>query len=145
MIKPTELRIGNYVEYDNNGTPVRVKMLSASNIYYNESCYSPFTTMNAIPLTEEWLVNFGFIKNRKKETKECEYIKALPYDLLYITIDLGENYKVVVDDKELPVAPYISLGYFSEGYKMHNAKEVHTLQNLYFALTGKELTIDKTT
>jgi hypothetical protein len=67
--------------------------------------------LNGIPLTEEWLVTFGF-----------EYIEEYKWweiDWCNFTIDLGGEYEFE--------------------FAFHPIKYVHQLQNLYFALTGKEL------
>ena len=66
-----------------------------------------------IQLTEEWLVKFGFIKR----TPTGYY-----FDMGRMSINLPDfEYKNIRIDVKL--------------------KYVHQLQNLYFALTGEELTI----
>jgi hypothetical protein len=78
-----------------------------------------------IPLTEEWLLRMGF---EKKEnglfTKKLEYI--------YNSIKYCEDYKIWIyynDDNDAACNSIADLNF------------VHELQNLYFALTKKELTI----
>ena len=73
-----------------------------------------------IPLTEDWLIKFGF---RKKERKMD---KSHNFDL-----NISKHYVVRVSGGEIYL-PYI--GWTGKMY-------VHQLQNLYFALTGEELTI----
>lgn len=73
-----------------------------------------------IPLTEEWLVKFGF------EKREDDFYKyPLCIDFIYSNLSVliydGRNYFVDSHDK---------------------IKYVHQLQNLYFALTGEELSIN---
>lgn len=68
--------------------------------------------VNAIPLTEEWLRKFGFEK-------------------------LQETY--FNGDFELDITDAGFL--FSETYIKVSCKYVHQLQNIYFALTGKELEV----
>lgn len=77
--------------------------------------YSQFDEfIEPIPLTDEWLVKFGFEKSYKS------FVKG---DFTFIT-NHGLAYKLTIITN-LP-------------------KYVHQLQNLYFALTGEELEIEKT-
>lgn len=107
-----ELRIGNLV-LDSLGV-VEISISTDLN-YFNEKSnlgkiefsdiYKP------IPLTEEWLMNFGSV------------------DGFY----LPNNIYTFVD---------FTLWDYKEGYIIaKDVKYVHQLQNLYFALTGEELTV----
>ena len=77
--------------------------------------------LRPIPLTEEWLVKFGFIQTIIGFESVNEYfpfsieINSLGVAELYIEFYGGDKYKKLI-------------------------KYVHQLQNLYFALTGEELT-----
>lgn len=73
---------------------------------------------NPIPLTEEWLIRFGFEKNSKNNY----YHDKLNY--------LYQSGNVFLDDGN-------DSGW-SVGLKI---EYVHQLQNLHFGLTGEELTI----
>jgi len=103
-----QLRIGNYVDLS-EGFSVHNDILTVSikNIgWYNE--FKP------IPLTEEWLIKFGFeILNKNA---------IYNYLLLYWNIK-DEEYDFVREGKATTI------------------KYIHQLQNLYFALTEEELTI----
>jgi len=70
-----------------------------------------------IPLTNEWLVKFGFEKN-----ETYTYLKKNKF-----IIDLNEN---------------MSNYYLCDIDIRVDIKHVHQLQNLYFALTGEELKIN---
>lgn len=70
-----------------------------------------------IPLTEEWLLKFGF-------THEGGY--------LWDCKDLG--YQRFIKN-------HLIKGYFETHYANKHIQYIHQLQNLYFALTGKELTL----
>ena len=118
-ITASELRIGNYV-FDGNRELTQVKSiiegainyeLDYGNLWANQECY--FENLNPIPITEEWLLKFGFEK--------CEYLK-----------NTWDNGSII-----------ISLKYDIFYYELLNGtvdiKYIHQLQNLYFALTGKEL------
>lgn len=69
-----------------------------------------------IPLTEEWLLKFGFNKFK------------------------GNNTDCFLDDFETSCNMEL---FFWKGTQIKNIKYVHQLQNLYFALTGEELTLNK--
>lgn len=85
-----------------------------------------------IPLTEEWLLRFGFKKNEPEISdgyfnwwnKE----KSVSVDVEYVLTDNGVEllYYYVLQDIN-GCRPYKHIIY------------VHQLQNLYFALTGQEL------
>ena len=68
-----------------------------------------------IPLTEEWLLKFGFMKSMSNWYSNNDY--AIELCESFIQIDIG--YTTITVD----------------------VKYVHQLQNLYFALTGEELEI----
>ena len=72
----------------------------------------------------------------------------------YSPIPLTEDWLIRASGKKDQLAPYIDFGYFEltkadndwyfvekEGVRLCAIKYVHQLQNLYFALTGKELEI----
>ena len=73
--------------------------------------------LTGIKITEEWLLKFGF-----KETKEDKKLKWFSKDRLDIV--LGEDNFIVFDHLVLK-----------------HLKCVHQLQNLYFSLTARELTV----
>jgi hypothetical protein len=85
-----------------------------------------------ISLTEGWLRKFGF------ECRESTAAKEYYLGLNNVTNDW--LFSIVWLDKPesfgYPNAPFYRNG-------RHTLYYVHQLQNLYFALTGEELTIDK--
>lgn len=118
---PQELRIGNFVNKDE-------EVFSISYDGDIELCYdtpekgSGFYTdtiinVKPIPLTEEWLEKFGF-----EMGKNPKIIQLFPMQLL-----------------ETPNGFEYFLGH-GFGGKFIVIKYLHQLQNLYFALTGEELT-----
>jgi len=108
-MKASELRIGNYIEV--NG---EIRQVTSGIIVTIDTISKPDT--KPIPLTEEWLLKFGF------DEKGIGYAKGFIYLWHY---DDGIFLELVSDSNS------------------HNTplKYVHQLQNLYFALTGEELTI----
>ena len=116
-----ELRIGNYIMFsDNNGISYR----KISCIKINEfGFYSDIDGVNLgickpIPLTEEWLLKFGFV-----ESQDIDTIFGLKLnDFWYINeFQIRNKFNAILLEVEL--------------------KYVHQLQNLYFALTNEELTL----
>lgn len=124
-----ELRIGNYYEiFDHKFNPdfngVRCfELETASEIFKAFSDGSIFK-ISGIPLTEEWLLRFGF---------------KLKFDNIYTyPFKVSDNF--VVDIKFEGWPENISL-ITNEYFSSNSVKYVHQLQNLYFALTGEELTL----
>jgi hypothetical protein len=75
---------------------------------------STLSHIKPIPLTEEWFLKFGFHKKYKSYEKgDFSFING-GYNKLAYKLSIIEN----------------------------TPKYVHQLQNLYFALTGEELTIE---
>lgn len=119
-MKANELRIGNFVFTDN----IELLEVSAGDLVVMDNFPDDY---KPIPITEEWLVKFGFIESEPTEcgiryfSMEVNFAKIfhiLIYKNLKIdfTIDCEEFYKVLTE-----------------------IKYVHQLQNLYFALTREEL------
>ena len=111
-MKASELRIGNYVVQPSTPfDPVRVT-LSALQYYGND--------LIPIPITEEWLLKFGF-------EKDGNYfdIDVNGYSLSIFNL---QEYSVS-ENKDDETNAWFSINY------------VRQLQNLYSALTNKELTL----
>lgn len=116
-MKTSELRLGNLVQY--GGVTAKVSHIEKS-FFYCESELIYFTRdgergAKPIPLTEEWLLKFGFVKHGK-------------YGYFYIDffiVDLDMNGQFYMCDIDIHIV----------------LKHVHQLQNLYFACTGEELTL----
>jgi len=121
-MKANELRIGNLVERDGNILEV-IKMAKDGIVNYDLVRKSQGMHVNSgnvipIPLTEEWLLKFGF--ENKLENK-------------YFHKDFNRLYCNI----ENPLIKHLGNinGILAE------IKFVHQLQNLFFALTGEELKI----
>ena len=88
------------------------------------------TAPEPIPLTEDWLLRFGF---QKRESSTCNawYIgtNEITHDWLFDIVWLHRP--------ELINSP--NFPFYRNG--RHLIQYVHTLQNLYFSLCGKELEI----
>lgn len=112
-----ELRIGNWVEI----------IQPTKEIYttIQPSCFSVeiISHYQPIPLTKEWLLRFGFYENRN-HNPSWQLDVNLGFSI-WGRVKTGFN--VFVDSDEI-------------GYPINH---VHQLQNLYFALTGEELTLQQ--
>ncbi len=117
-----ELRIGNLFtdKYSKNIIPV-LELSRNGNIVFDFECAGVWQA-EAIPLTEQWLFNFGFEKGNYEE-----WSLYLPDDNLSCKFEL--KYNEIYGYRLCQEGCFV----FSE------IKYIHQLQNLYFALTGKEL------
>ena len=124
-----ELRIGNWVKQGRANVQVTGAMIQEIN---QELLY-----VDPIPLTEERLLKFGF-----------DLIPFVaPSQSCGVDLYHGYNYAVL----KIGYKTELILRYKSdfskiriEGFYSSELKYVHQLQNLYFALTGEELTIKQT-
>jgi len=115
-MKAQELRIGNYVNISKE--VCKMQLVNFVEIHYTEYFFENY---EPIPLTEEWLMNFGF------ELINNDYWQSRSLELkLHWTVNKNKMIPEF-NDKRLIV-----------GYDF---KHVHQLQNLYFALTNEELKI----
>jgi len=135
-----ELRIGNLVygvsdrietvvELDQYSITAYAGKLIESQATFSQEDFSP------IPLTEEWLVKFGF--NKKGESR------------------YGFKYNYPMADWGFTIEPSFKEGKWFFGHEYYDSGDdnldytslnfcvdlqyVHTLQNIFFALTGEEL------
>ena len=114
-MKAPELRIGNWI----NEKGKLKQVYSVSN--HNAKDYSK---LKPTPLTEEWLLKFGFEKD-ECEFSNTEWSKYVPHASMSF-YETENGYQRLFDD------------HYDVGIEI---KYVHQLQNLYFALVGEELTI----
>ena len=139
-MKANELRIGNWIKFDNHlgdkrDVLVTPRMFRQLGMDLSENLNLELNGYHLpIPLTDEWLVRFGF-KNRFLEVI-CQNNKVLEIefdgtnDNIYQT-EICVYERIIVDgETESDKVNYININHI---------KHVHQLQNLYFALTGDEL------
>jgi hypothetical protein len=124
-MKATELRIGNLVNYkivdelDERKEWFEPCEIDAVDLQVIDSDYQP------IPLTEEWLLRLGF-----EDKKTCFNLSKREE----LGHDFGDFAVSKYDDTQMKV--WRGDRYIGGCHIQH----VHQLQNLYFALTGEELT-----
>lgn len=120
-------RFGNIVLFRNIKMPSgflegRIESIDKNHIkgvsIYNDSAelFSGVWEAKGIPLTEEWLVRLGF-----KASGDKYYLNTGYFEFVY-------KHELFLDVE----GQWLCL----------NIKHVHSLQNLYFALTNTELTIN---
>ena len=127
-MKANELRIGNIFRDKYTRMMIIVIGLTDNEITFSGEFDGEWQA-EPIPLTEECLLRFGFEKDDKFGNWHLDHLEIYKKDLSIIGIDDKGNiywYFYAADD------------YYSWTQKLDY---VHQLQNLYFALTGKELTI----
>jgi len=116
-MKSNELRIGNYILHEptiDDWEEIIVTLPSLLQVDISSESYC------GIPLTEEWLLRFGF----EKLTEKGSGFKSTSYTYT------GKVALIVHFD-----GVRLSVNFWQGNEK----KYVHQLQNLYFALTGEEL------
>jgi hypothetical protein len=127
-MKANELRIGNYVYEllvkDNCFVNTEIQLHTVGE--YVISSVEKGRAM-PIPLTEEWLIKFGF---------ESVGLGGNRF-VLYNAIDGTSNFVIETDGIILYPQIDYDIVCWSE------FKYVHQLQNLYFALTGEELILSE--
>ena len=137
-ILANELRLGNYIELKFTDEVIQKSLgdkFSVEQINYHhikDLCVNDESVIyKPIPLTEEWLLNFGFIKD-EYQAKECGE-------------DVGDLFsfkKIYICKKENDFFHYIEID-SDEFYSFCSTLiiNIHDLQNLYFAITRVELTL----
>ena len=114
-MKANELRIGNIIGSIHTDITWKVDLFLFNEIFDDQTYLDH---LKPIPLTEEWLLKFGFEKKKGY------------YDRYYYSID-GMDIRIDGDMFETEVGECL--------YK--SIKYVHQLQNLFFAHNDQELTM----
>lgn len=128
-MKVNEVRIDNLVSYGDNICLVRSIYLTHFSCVnmdngtdYGNSLQSNY---KPIPLTEEWLLKFGF--------------EIIPYENKEVYYSITDKVAMSYDDFIVIIIDSFDNKYFDYDYATCKIGYVHQLQNLYFALTGNEL------
>lgn len=126
-----QLRIGNLTRDKLNKTTYEINVRSLLYIIECEEA-SKEISIEPIPMDEKWLLKFGFDNINLKYHGNDEIIGLYLENIdSYLTFDNNE-WRLEQDDD------------WRDGGNHHdlpNIEFVHQFQNLYFALTGKELTL----
>lgn len=150
-MKANELRIGNWVM---GNAPFQV---NAGNIltHYNQFKLNGKDRFEPIPLTEEWLLNFGFefkgVNIRKGNGTDYQPSYPRTHQKDYVLNNFVFRFeefhykegKRIYIDKDTYIIVTCDGNYYPFIYEnivyCEKIKYVHQLQNLYSALTNKEL------
>lgn len=134
MIKENEIRIGNWFRH-NNQWNYRSEakcdfefQFNANDWYQIGECCLWLENMEPIPLTEEWLLRFGFLKDERKYGG---------------VLDTTSFWKSGIELKPIVNGTRFRLDFKSDCLIDINLDYVHQLQNLSFALTGEELILSE--
>lgn len=112
-LQASELRIGNIVNYGDSDLIIDINVLWDIDFY----------KLKPIPLTEEWLVKFGF---EKKDNGMIFEFNNYSHSFLWFNKTSGQLRLV---DEGMHFLTHDEL------------KHVHQLQNLYWCLVGEELIV----
>ena len=123
-MKATELRLGNYVYHESSTCKLETVL-----------AFEDVEEYNPIPLTEEWLLKFGFWRNNNL----CKrWFLAEAY-----LLERGwtqHRFYIYLEKKRISARH----GCMGDSNHLKYLKYVHEFQNLFFALTGEELEIRNT-
>lgn len=127
MIKPNEIRVGNYVYGTSNTISTILELRIFNTELRNDVDYEDleYEDIQPIPLTEDILLKCGFVNSGSGYYTKSGIINnefKTPYDIDIYLINYKEYDFETGDD-----LPMLS---------------VHQLQNYFFARTGQELTIN---
>jgi len=118
-MRANELRIGNLLLC--RGAVSEVLEVYECHIKTKKEAKIPMRIVQGIPLTEGWLLRFGF------ELINNDYWQSRNLELkLHWTVNKNKMIPEFCEKRLIT---------------RYNFQHVHTLQNLYFALTGEELTL----
>lgn len=117
-----EMRIGN-IMLDEEHNIVKVERINSDRIHeyvmvsQNNGKIYP-SNVYKIPITEEWLKKFGYIKDNETDYRWFLLDGSIAFDL--------DDYRVRISDS----------------WEFEKKMYVSDMQNLFFALTGEELSIE---
>jgi hypothetical protein len=111
----SELRVGNLLDYNGKTIIVDTIYYDQINLDFTDFSGIKFEALKGIPISEEWLLKFGFARFPWGLVKEeLLFRDNIQTPCKELTLEVGNGFRVTV-------------------------QYIHQLQNLYFALTGKEL------
>jgi len=132
MVQASELRIGNYVIYhgfENDDERDQPNKIDAEDIYLMDTKPEYAALHSPLPLTIEILLQAGF------ELKGG-FLYAIEYKTHHLSFRHIMRDKAFSDKAKILDQPFFRWDGHVDIYY------IHQLQNLYFILSGEELTID---
>lgn len=137
-MKTNEFRIGNLIyPNDENATPYEIKGVMTDKVFFgidrmNEEMWQDIEEIEPIPLTEDMLNKMGFEKTKNKVVYDVVVYDFHGFQLNKVVNHKWDTYTNWNNNKNYITANGAAIQY------------VHQLQNLYFTLTGQELTTPHT-
>ena len=126
MIDTKELRLGNFIKPNfivaGGNTPLKVLVVAKSRISCTNGYGAPPYAFNPITITDGWLLKLGFVEEGGA----------------WICPD-DPNICLSNEAREWYSSPRLRV--VIQGYSIGHVPYIHSLQNLCFALTGKDLII----
>lgn len=141
-MKVQELRIGNYIMDSpiNGDEPLEVHAIY-SNLVIHEDTHIYNDEIRPIPLTEEWLLNFGYIHN-----KEWEIFHLSEYSIENISHQKNSRLVLRFINGKIQCLQFYLDSMSNPQWQprlifIQEIKYVHQIQNIFHELTNEELTI----
>lgn len=141
MINCSELRIGNYVQPSERhiaafGGKNLAVITGINETFFTVCNHYPGKWFEPIPLVKDWFLKFGFYYEVEKIGGGCPGTYIAYYNGKVKVMEWtkwDKGYKVIKNTFILQIGVLV--------LDCSDLDYVHQLQNLYFALTGEELTI----
>ena len=137
------LRISNLVLFAEDQSVFTVKEISEEGLWVfneDETTWIEIDQFEGIPLTEGWLLRMGFVRIKRTGRYGDIYAISSGSDSCYCLEKDWNDYPSYFVGIEYTDSPFKE-----DEDKTYNfsfdMKHVHQLQNMYYALTGEELTI----
>lgn len=122
----TELRIGNLVNYANiTNRVVRIEFTKFRIVPVGQLIFKDTFDIEPIPITEKWLLNLGFESS------------GLSGGIFVLDNVIDGTSDFVIETDGIEFYPQVD----RDACCWAKFQYIHQLQNLYFALTGHELTL----
>ena len=131
-MKANELRIGNWVHNPLQAVDLQVDARVISSVVYdNKTHINPKYRFQPIPLTEEWLLKFGFEKriDGNRTLFEKSHLNGM---FVFTAQRDNDKFRLYIMQPQV-AKTWTPFAWFNA--------HVHLLQNIYFVLAGEELTI----
>ena len=132
-VKASELRIGNLVDLGNRiAKVIEINHLACVVVDLEETqdTIEDYERTKPIPLTEDWLLKFGFVK-QDYTMSGCDIYKLKNIIIMKSFINPERKHMGITMEGISPPT-----------WSLKDLTHVHELQNLYFTLTGKELILN---
>lgn len=135
-MKAIELRIGNWVLW--TGNKRQIEALDINDLEEHQRT-SKIIMVEPIPLTEQWCKDFKLTLKIWNNTLNDYQIKFMRGYSISLQFGLYKNHNGLCQVRLYPIQSNTIIVLWDWYWAKEKEYHVHTLQNLYFGLTGKEL------